>query len=255
MYAEERQQAMAQLVAQRGRVSVNDLATEYDVTTETVRRDLSRLERVGLVRRVHGGAVPADSLSVLEAAVGERDSAHAVEKDEIAHAAIALLPPPGATILLDAGTTTFRFAALLPRDHRLVVVTHCVPIAARLTGLPHIELHLLPGRVRDTTQAAVGAETLEALNRVRADVTVLGTNAISVEHGLSTPDREEAAVKRALASCGRRVIALTDSSKFGQESAVRFAALADVDVLVTDSGLSRTERRRYAAAGPEVVIA
>jgi len=255
MYAEERQQAIAQLVARRGRVSVNDLADEFTITTETVRRDLSRLEKVGLVRRVHGGAVPVDSLSVLEAAVGERDSAHAMEKDEIAHAAIGLLPPPGATILLDAGTTTFRLAALLPRDHQLVVVTHCVPIAARLTGLPHIELHLLPGRVRATTQAAVGAETVEALHRVRADVTVLGTNAISLDHGLSTPDREEAAVKRALASSGRRVIALVDSSKFGQESAVRFAALADVDVLVTDGGLSRTERRRYAAAGPEVVIA
>jgi len=84
---------------------------------------------------------------------------------------------------------------------------------------------------------------------------VLGTNAISLDHGLSTPDREEAAVKRALVASGRRVIALADSSKFGQESAVRFAALADVDVLVTDAGLSRTERRRYAAAGPEVVIA
>ena len=84
MYAEERQQAIADLVAQRGRLSVNALAAEYAVTTETVRRDLSVLERAGILRRVHGGAVPAAALTALEAKVGERDLAHADEKDRIA---------------------------------------------------------------------------------------------------------------------------------------------------------------------------
>ncbi len=255
MYAEERQQAMARLVSEHGRVSVNALAEEYAVTTETVRRDLSLLERVGLVRRVHGGAVPPDSLRVMEAAVGERDTANTEQKDQIARAALALLPPAGSTVLLDAGTTTARLAAFLPRDHRLVVVTHCVPIAARLAGLPHIDLHLLPGRVRSTTQAAVGAETVVSLQRLRADVAFLGTNAVSVAHGLSTPDREEAAAKRAMVESAHRVVALADSSKLGQEASVRFAELAEVDVLVTDSGLSAKDRRAYAAAGPEVVVA
>src|SRR5687767_10290852 len=106
MYAEERQQAMAQLVTARGRLSVNQLAAEYDVTTETVRRDLSALERMGLVRRVHGGAVPASSLTVIESGLAERDSAHTVEKEQIARAALALLPPAGSTVLIDAGSTT-----------------------------------------------------------------------------------------------------------------------------------------------------
>lgn len=255
MYAEERQQAMARLVSERGRVSVATLASEYDVTTETVRRDLSLLERVGLVRRVHGGAVPSESLAVIEAAVGERDTAHTEQKELIARAALALLPPPGSTILVDAGTTTARLAALLPRDHRLVVVTHAVPVAARLAGLPHIELHLLPGRVRHTTQAAVGSETVSALGRIRADVAFLGTNAVTAGHGLSTPHREEAAAKSAMVAAARRVVALADSSKVGQEATIRFAELAEVDVLVTDSGLSKADRRSLAAAGPEVVVA
>ena len=84
MYAEERQQAIADLVAQRGRLSVNAFAAEYAVTTETVRRDLSVLERAGILRRVHGGAVPAAALTALEPAVGDRDLAHADEKDRIA---------------------------------------------------------------------------------------------------------------------------------------------------------------------------
>jgi DeoR family transcriptional regulator, fructose operon transcriptional repressor len=255
MYAEERQQAMAQLVAEHGRLSVNLLAEQYDVTTETVRRDLSALERMGLVRRVHGGAVPANSLAVIESGLLERDAANTAEKDRIAKAAIDLLPPPGATVLLDAGTTTSRFASLLPRDHRLIVVTHAVPVAARLAGQPQIELHLLPGRVRSTTQAAVGAETVKALESLRADIVFLGTNGITVDHGLSTPDRDEAATKRAMVTSARQVVVLADASKIGTETPIRFARLDEVDVLVTDSGVPAAERQALGEAGLEVVVA
>ncbi len=252
MYAEERQQSMAQLVAERGRLAVAELADRYAVTTETVRRDLSALERVGLVRRVHGGAVPASALAVIESGVGERDRVATEEKDRIAHAALDLLPAPGSTVLLDAGSTTSRLASVLPRDHHLVVVTHAVPVAARLAGHRQIELHLLPGRVRSTTQAAVGVETVQALAPLRVDVAYLGTNGITTEHGLSTPDREEAAVKRAMVGAARQVVVLADAGKVGVESSVSFASLADVDVLVTDAGLNPGDKDELAGAGVEV---
>lgn len=255
MFAEERQQAMAQLVAEHGRLSVNVLAEQYDVTTETVRRDLSTLERMGLVRRVHGGAIPSRSLTVIEAGFVERDSANTGDKERIARAALELLPPAGSTILLDAGSTTNRLASLLPRDLRLTVVTHAVPVAARLAGNPHIELILLPGRVRTTTQAAVGADTVAALAHLRADVVFLGTNGLTVEHGLSTPDRDEAATKRAMVASARRAVVLADASKIGTESTLRFAALDEVDVLVTDAGITEGDRSALSAAGLEVVVA
>ncbi|MCB8956230.1 MAG: DeoR/GlpR transcriptional regulator [Nocardioides sp.] len=255
MYAEERQQAMAQLVTEHGRLSVAAIADQFDVTTETVRRDLSVLERMGLVRRVHGGAVPASSLAVIESGLGERDQANTAQKELIAKAALDQLPPAGGTVLLDAGSTTGRFASMLPRDHRLTVITHAVPIAARLAVHPAIDLHLLPGRVRLTTQAAVGADTVEALSRLRVDVAFLGTNGITVAHGLSTPDHDEAAAKRAMVAAGRLVVCLTDSSKVGTEAALRFAALDEIDVLVTDSGADVDDRAAFEAAGPEVVVA
>jgi DeoR family fructose operon transcriptional repressor len=255
MYAEERQQAMAQLVAERGRVSVAEISEQFDVTTETVRRDLSVLERIGLLRRVHGGAVPATALAVMEAGLGERDQANTSEKERIARAALDQLPAANGTVLLDAGSTTSRLASLLPRDLRLTVVTHAVPVAARLAGSPQVELHLLPGRVRSTTQAAVGADTVEALHRLRADVAFLGTNALSIDHGLSTPDHEEAATKRAMVASARRIVCLADSSKVGTESPVRFAELAEVDVLVTDDGIAAADRRALERAGVEVVVA
>jgi DeoR family fructose operon transcriptional repressor len=255
LYAEERQQSIARLVSQRGRMSVNQLAREYDVTTETVRRDLSTLERMGLVRRVHGGVVPPASVSLIEAGLRERDQVNTDSKERIARAALDQLPPSGGTILLDAGTTTSRLASLLPSDHELTVVTHGVPIAARLAGHLQIDLHLLPGRVRRTTQAAVGAETVDALSHLRVDVAFLGTNGITAEHGFTTPDSEEASVKRALIACARHVVVLADASKFGVETAVRFAAPGEVDVVVTDSDVSPADRRALTKAGLEVVVA
>ena len=255
MYAEERQQAMAQLVVERGRLSVTEIAEQFDVTTETVRRDLSALERIGLVRRVHGGAVPASALAVIEAGLGERDQANTDAKDRIAEAALELLPPADGTVLFDAGSTTSRLARQLPRDLRLTVVTHAVPVAARLAGSPNVDLHLLPGRVRPTTQAAVGADTVIALERIRADVAFLGTNGLSIGHGLSTPDRDEASTKRAMVAAARRVVCLADSSKVGTESPIRFAELAEVDVLVTDAGITAADRRDLERAGVEVVVA
>jgi len=255
LYAEERQQAMARLVADRGRLSVAVLAAEFDVTTETVRRDLSALERMGVVRRVHGGAVPVSSLAVIESGLVERDRANTDEKDRIARAAVDLLPPPGSTILLDAGSTTNRLASVLPRDHRLTVVTHAVPVAARLADNPQVELHLLPGRVRPTTHAAVGPETVTALANLRVDVVFLGTNGITADHGLTTPDWDEAATKRAMVATGRRVVVLADASKVGTESSQRFASLDEVDVLVTDDAASGPELDRLEQAGLEVVVA
>lgn len=255
MYAEERQQTIAELVTETGRWSVSDLSERFQVTTETVRRDLSTLERIGLVRRVHGGAIAGDRLAAIDTALGERDVAHAEEKERIARAAVPQLPAAGGTVLLDAGTTTARLAAELPAELRLVVMTHAVPIAARLAPRQHLELHLLPGRVRATTQAAIGVETVAALGDLRADVAFLGTNGIRAGYGLSTPDQEEAAVKRAMVHGARRVVALADSSKLEVESPVRFATLEQIDVLVTDDGITDEQRHALVDAGIEVVVA
>lgn len=255
MYAEERQQAIADLVSQRGRMSVAEVAERFRVTTETVRRDLSALEKAGLVRRVHGGAVPAAALAVLETAVADRDAANSAQKDRVAAAALTFLPATGGSVILDAGTTTARLAPLIPHERALTVFTNAVPVASRLAGHTHVDLHLLPGRVRRTTQAAVGDDTVAALSRLRTDVVFLGTNGISVRHGLSTPDSAEAAAKRAMASAARQVVVLADSSKIGRESTISFAALDQVDVVVTDDGIGDLDHKALVDTGVQVVVA
>jgi DeoR family fructose operon transcriptional repressor len=249
MYAEERQQAIAQLVISQGRASVAELAQAYDVTTETVRRDLAVLDKAGVLRRVHGGAVPVRALHLVEAGVGERETTRAEHKDAIAAAATEFFPLGRARVLIDAGTTTARIAAQLPADRELVVVTNSVPVAARLAGMPSVSLQLLGGRVRGLTQAAVGEQALTMLDTLRVDIAFIGS------HGLSTPDSDEAAVKRAMVKAANYVVVAADSSKIGREDFVSFAPISSVDTLITDSEIGAADREQLTESGVEVVVA
>ena len=266
MFAEERQQKIAQLVAGSGRVSVNLLAERFSITTETVRRDLATLETAGTVRRVHGGAVAADRFSTIEESINDRTVQRPGQKMRIANAALALIPPAkSGSILLDGGSTTEALADLLSRRTavtpsgstvapELVVITNAVPIAARLASTPGIALQLLGGRVRGLTQAAVGQATVDAANRMRPDIAFIGTNGIHADFGLSTPDPEEAAVKAAFVHSARRIVVLADSSKLDAETLVQFASLKDLDTLITDSEPSAELTAALTEAGVDVVI-
>jgi DeoR family fructose operon transcriptional repressor len=253
MYAEERQQAIASLVISKGRASVAELAETYDVTTETVRRDLAALDKAGVLRRVHGGAVPTRALHLVEPGVGERESTRTDHKDAIAAAAADFFPLSGATVLLDAGTTTARIAGVLPTDRDLTVVTNSVPIAARLSSMPTVSLLLLGGRVRGVTGAAVGEQALRVLDTLRVDIAFVGTNGITARHGLSTPDSEEAAIKRAMVACANYVVVAADSTKVGREDFVSFAPISSVDTLITDAEITDADRLDLSDHGVEVI--
>ncbi|MEU3103190.1 DeoR/GlpR family DNA-binding transcription regulator [Streptomyces griseoflavus] len=253
MYAPERQQEILRLARDGGRVDVVSLAEEFQVTAETIRRDLKALDRAGLVRRVHGGAIPAGRLD-FEPDLAERETTAADEKDRIARAALAELPA-GGTVIVDAGSTAARLAGFLPVDASLTVVTHSLPIAARLADHPGIQLHLVGGRVRHRTRAAVDAWALRAYAEIRADVLFVAANGFSTEYGLTTPDLAEAAVKRAAVAAARRVVLLADSSKHGQEHFARFGDLSDVDLLITDTGLSPQDAAAIERGGTEVARA
>jgi DeoR family fructose operon transcriptional repressor len=118
-----------------------------------------------------------------------------------------------------------------------------------------VQLQLLGGRVRGLTQAAVGDQALRVLDNLRVDVAFIGTNGISVRHGLSTPDSEEAAVKRAMVRAAGCVVVAADSSKFGREEFVSFAPISSVDTLITDKEISDDHRAQFTERGVEVVVA
>lgn len=250
MYAPERQQEILRLARERGRVDVLSLAHDFQVTAETVRRDLKALDRAGVIRRVHGGAIPAGRLD-FEPDLDERETSATGEKDRIAQAALDELPSEG-SVLLDAGSTTARLVAALPVDAAFTAVTHALPLAARLADHPGIDLHIIGGRVRHRTRAAVDAWALRTYGEINADLLFLATNGFSLDGGLTTPDLAEAAVKRAAIRAARRVVLLADSSKYGREHFARFGDVADVDLIVTDTGLGPEDARAIEVKGPQV---
>lgn len=238
MYATERQDAIERLLMTDGRVSVIDLAGRFSVTTETVRRDLAQLESLGALRRVHGGAVAGERGSTAEPSLTERVSRHSAAKSAIgARALDALGEGFRGSVFFDAGTTTAavadRLSPRLPAE-QIEVVTHALTIAHSLAATPNPALTLIGGKVRGLTAAAVGADTVRTIDGMRPDVAFLGTNGVSSQFGLSTPDPEEAAVKRAIVRAARRVVVVADAEKHGRELLVSFAPLSAVDVLVTD---------------------
>jgi DeoR family fructose operon transcriptional repressor len=253
MYAEERHQLIVKRARTDGRVDVATLAAQFDVTTETVRRDLTALERQGLLRRVHGGAIPVERLG-FEPGLASRDAAQAGEKERIAKAALSELPADG-VVLLDAGTTTARLAEILPTDRELTVLTNALPVATTLSMRPHLTVHLVGGRLRSRTLAAVDDWALRQLADVYVDVAFIGTNGISPERGLTTPDPGEAAVKRAMIAAARRTVVLADHTKVGVDHFARFGTLDQVDVLITDSGVDEELAGQLEGAGVRVVRA
>ncbi|MBN9197133.1 MAG: DeoR/GlpR transcriptional regulator [Microbacterium ginsengisoli] len=241
MYATERHALIEQLVTSDGRVSVIDLAERFQVTTETVRRDLAVLEDAGLLRRVHGGAVSTDRISTIEPTVLERRTQHEAAKIAIARRALEAIPAGfTGSIFLDSGTTTAAVADALSErlarvDATADVITNSIALAPALADAPRVSLTVTGGRVRSATAAAVGATTVATIAQLRPDIAFVGTNAISADFGLSTPDMEEAAVKAAIVRAARRVILVVDGSKFQRESLRRFAGVEDIDVLVSEA--------------------
>ncbi|MFC0672935.1 DeoR/GlpR family DNA-binding transcription regulator [Brachybacterium hainanense] len=253
MYAQERQRQILAALEESGSVAVTELAERFEVTTETVRRDLDQLASAALLQRVHGGAVPRRTDSV-EPDLATRSTTNTPAKARIAAAAARLLPSdPRTALLVDAGTTT---AALLPHlaGRRGPLLTNAPAIAQAALSHPDLEVQILPGRLRATTQAAVGSTTVDALRRLHPEVAVLGCNGMTAA-GFTTPDVDEAAVKAAMVAAADHRIMLADSSKAGVTQLVTFAAIADVDVLVTDDGLSDPAERSLRDQGIEVVRA
>lgn len=253
MYAEERQQEILRRARAIGRVDVLTLAEEFAVTTETIRRDLTVLERAGVLRRVHGGAIPVERLG-FEPALAARDEVMTEEKERIAKAALAELPEDGA-IIIDAGSTTGRLARALPADRELTVIVNSPPLATSLATRANLSVIMLGGRVRGRTLATVDDWALRPLADLHVDVAFMGANGCSVTKGLTTPDPAEAAIKRAMIGAAERSVVLADHTKFSGVYLTRFATLSEIDMVISDDGLDPAVAADVAASGPEVVRA
>jgi len=248
-YADQRKNHILDRLLSNGRVDATEVAESLGVTGETIRKDLIALERQGILRRVHGGAVPVQSLA-FEPGVETRTE-YSTEKTRIAQAALAHLPNEG-SVLIDAGSTTAKLVEMFPGDRELTVYTNTIPLAISLLTRPRLTVFTLGGRLRNKTFAEVGDWTVRALAEINVDVAFLGTNGISMARGLTTPDPAEAAVKRLMLGCAAKRVLLADHSKFGVVKGTKHGDLDDIDVLISDAGLTDDQYTQLRTNGIDV---
>lgn len=250
MDSDTRQARIVEFARTRGRVEVAALAAELEVASETIRRDLKVLAGRRLLKRVHGGAVPLET-AAFESGVEYRSQVDLAQKHRIATEAVKQLH--GAeTVYLDEGFTPRLIAERLA-ELELTVVTSSLLAAEAFAHSSSVTVLLLGGRMRGRTLATVDHWAVDMLAGLVVDVAYLGTNGISVEYGLTTPDPAVAAVKSTAVRVARRPILVTAHSKFGESSFCRFAQVTDFESIVTGAELDPAEARRYEALGPAVI--
>jgi DeoR family transcriptional regulator, glycerol-3-phosphate regulon repressor len=226
-----RQSQILMLLRETGRVGVEDLAARFTVTPQTIRRDLNELSDARLISRVHGGAIIASGVANL--AYEARKLVAGPHKQLIGEAAARLIPDDS-SLFINIGTTTEEVARALAARSGLLVITNNLNVATQLSPNKAIEVIIAGGSVRASDGGIMGANTVEMIRQFRVDTAVIGTSAID-EHGtLLDFDIREVDVSRAIIENARRVILVTDSSKFTRAAPVRIATLSEIDVLVTD---------------------
>src|SRR5262245_52392032 len=235
----------------QGGVEVTSLAAELAAAPETVRRDLRLLEQHGLIRRTHGGAYPTET-AAFETTLAMRTTRRVPEKRRIAAAAVEQLGD-AETIFVDEGFTPQLIAEALPAGRPLTVVTASLPTAAVLAAAESATVLLLGGRVRGRTLATVDHWATRMLSGFVLDLAFVGANGISREHGLTTPDPAVADVKAQAVRVARRLVFAGVHTKFGASSFCRFAEVADLETIITDTALPATEAHRYSLLGPHVI--
>lgn len=253
MYAIERRKWLVERARDSGRLDVSEVSDELGLARETIRRDLTSLERQGLLRRVYGGAVPVERLT-FESSLSMRAQRRQEEKQRIA-AAAANLVRSAESIFIDEGYLPQLVAEHLAPTRSVTVVTTSLATATALVSRDNIDVLCVGGRVRAQTLGVVDHWAVSMLESMVLDLAFLGANGVTLEHGMTVPDSAVAAVKIAAVRASRRRVFIGDSTKFGADSFAKFADLTDFERIVTDGALPVDYAAQLHARGVELTRA
>jgi DeoR/GlpR family transcriptional regulator of sugar metabolism len=246
---DERRNLILDRLRTHGRVLAADLTRDLAVSADTIRRDLRDLDEAGLLRRVHGGALPRHGDT---RPFPVRAGRAPVAKASIARRAASCVQD-GQVVVLDGGTTTLELARALRDDLRATVITTSPPIALALAEHPGLDIQVIGGTLRRRALVTVGAATIDALRAIRADIAFLGVCGLHPEIGITVEDLDERHVKAAMIDGAAEVFGLADHDKLGTALPFVVAPLRAVTHLVTDGEASDEALAPYRALGIAVL--
>jgi DeoR family transcriptional regulator of aga operon len=248
--------AILEILRETGTVSVDKLSSRFAVSVVTIRRDLDLLEKDGPLRRTHGGAVSIEPL-FYEPFRNDRSFQAQVEKfaDEkrrIGRAAAALVGA-GETIALTAGTTTMEVVRSLPQNFNITVVTNTVNIAMELSKRRDLNVFVTGGHLRGDWFNLVGPTAIQSLDRILIHTLFIGADGLDPEWGATCFSSDEADFNSALVKASRRRVAVVDHSKFDITAGWRICEIADIHMLITDTGTSNETAAAFEQSGVQVL--
>lgn len=251
IFAEERQNKILSLLREDKKLLVNDLCEQFSVSPATIRNDLNQLEKRGLLKRTHGGAIPC-SKAGFEPTSTQKASTNAKQKQRIAEYAASLIED-GDTVAIDTGTTTYYLAEMLLGKSNVTVVTTDTKIANLLENYEGISVILAGGMLRKGFSCTTGSITNTVLASLNVDKVFIATNAVTPSGDICTPDIEQAKVKESLLKMGNQTYLICDSSKFGTHSFARFGTIDEIHTVITDSKIEESMLFYLRERGLEVV--
>ncbi|AIR66043.1 DeoR/GlpR family DNA-binding transcription regulator [Cedecea neteri] len=231
MLANQRKQLILEQLQAEGQVLSKNLSRRFDISEDTIRRDLRELAAEGHLQRVHGGALPSSSAV---ATFSERKSLKTGAKAKIARKGAELISA-GQVVMIDGGTTTSELINCLPDDLRITVVTHSPSVALGLVDKPFIEVILIGGRLYKHSIVTVGAAAIEGISNIHADIFFMGVTGIHPEAGLTTGDYEEACIKRAFSGRAAETVVLASPEKINTASSFVIGDVGLINTVVIDS--------------------
>ena len=249
MLREERLQIILKMLETDQRVSSVQLSEILNVSDDTIRRDLNELAENGLLRKVHGGAIPK---SPSPYKLSERINIAHEEKLVLAKKAQQFFKD-GQVIVLDNGSTNMEVARLMSPDLKATVFTTSIPIAQILCEHPTIELFMLGGRVFKDAQNTYGTEVIELLSKIRADIFLLGVCGMHHKIGVTMPDWEESVVKRRMVEISAKTIALVTVDKLNTAENYVVCSYPQIDFMLTDTPISVEQLIDYQGLGVEIL--
>lgn len=251
MLTEERRNQMLNMLKGSSNIIVNDLALQFDVSVATIRRDLTALEEMGKLKRVYGGAIPAQAQPKNYISFDTRITDCIKEKEAIAKETAKLVKPKE-TILLDMGTTTLQVAKYIKAISGLTVLTNSIPIIDELVD-SQVSVFALGGRVRLNEFSIVGNLAIETLKAFHVDKAIIGCGGFSMEDGITEYSYDVAQLKSHFINHCDKAILVTDSRKFGKSASVRVEDTFKIDTIVTDSRISSEWLKKLRDRGFNVI--
>lgn len=248
----ERHKHIIDTIQKEGKVSVLDLCNHLNVSSVTIRKDLTLLESKNLLFRTHGGATLANPYAT-DRHVSVKEKIKASEKTDIGKAAAALIEPDDSIIIGSGTTVQFLARAIQPKE-KLTVITAALNVAMEINQHPDIEVIVLGGMLRKSSSSGTGYYAEKMLEDFSCSKFFLGVDGIDVEYGITTTHVMEAQLNKKMISSAQKTIILTDSSKFGKRGFGRICGLEDVDHIITDNGISEHTLKQLKEMGIEVTI-